>query len=63
MIINIVILYFLLSGVLFLIMSKLNNLEYQVNRLDGIVRKLNGEKVERKNGITIITQEHFMEPS
>jgi hypothetical protein len=51
-----------LGFMVWLFKSKLNNLEYQVNKLDKVVRKLNGEKIESKNGITIITQEHFMEP-
>jgi len=51
-----------LGFMVWLIKSKLNNLAYQVNKLDKVVRKLNGEKIESKNGITIITQEHFMEP-
>lgn len=42
--------------------NKINDLEYQVNKLDRVVRKLNGEKIEHKNGVMIITQENFMEP-
>lgn len=52
-----------LGFMVLLFKSKLNNLEYQVGKLDKVVRKLNGEKIESKNGITIITQDHFMEPS
>ena len=51
-----------LGFMVWLIKSKLNNLAYQVNNLERVVRRLNGEKIESKNGITIITQDHFMEP-
>lgn len=47
---------------LWLMKSKLINLEYQVNKLEYVVRRLNGEKIERINGITIITQDNYMEP-
>jgi|694.fasta_scaffold61293_12 hypothetical protein len=52
-----------LGYITWLFKNKIDNLEHQVNKLDKVVRKLNGEKIESKNGVMIITQENFMEPS